>query len=60
MGILVVNGEIQKIKTLGRCPKPHKLLKKFDQNFVSKRVRACKKSGQARCACRVWAESPQF
>ena len=23
-----------KIKTLGLCPKPRKLLKKFDQNFI--------------------------
>jgi len=31
------------LKTLGSCPKPYKLLKKFDQNFVNK---------QARCVCR--------
>jgi len=24
-------------KTVGRCPTPHKLLKKFDQNFIKNR-----------------------
>ena len=30
---LSLSPPIVKVKTLGRCPKPHKLLKKFDQNF---------------------------
>jgi len=44
---------------VGFRPKPWSLFEKSNAKTLGKRIRACKKSGQARCACRGGgAESP--